>query len=68
MSIQNTAETENRTLGKFIKAKLDISLAEFARCECTPVSTLNDRWRSAAGKVRIMDAAWRFYSNRYGDL
>jgi hypothetical protein len=56
MNIRESAKTETRTLGKYIKAKLCIRLSEFARLEETSVSTLNDRWKSPNGKIRIMQA------------
>jgi DNA-binding transcriptional regulator YiaG len=66
--IRETAKSEPRTLAKYIRGKLGVSLTEFARIEQTPVSTLNDRWISPTGKVRIMDAAYRVYVHRFGDL
>jgi hypothetical protein len=68
MNIRELAKTEQRTLGKYIKAKLGIRLTQFAELEETPVSTLNDRWKSPTGRVRIMDAALRVCLDRFGGI
>ena len=61
-------ERKSRHLSTYIRAKLGISLADYARTEGVPVSTLHDRWNSADGRVRIENAVFRFYVERFEDL
>lgn len=68
MSIREQAKTESRTLARYIKGKLGIPLSEFSKLESTSASTLNDRWHSPEGKIRIMDAAFRMFIRRNKDL
>lgn len=68
MDIREAAKSEARTLGEYIQAKLGHSLASFSRSEGIPVSTLNDRWRSSEGKIRVMDTVFRAYVKRFDQL
>lgn len=68
MNIRETAKLETRTIGVFIKDKLGCSKADFARAEDIPVSTLNDRWKSDDGRVRVMDTVFRVYIERFKHL
>jgi hypothetical protein len=68
MDIRKQAENETRTLGKYLRAKIGVSIQDFSKAESVPVSTLNDRWKSKTGKIRVMDAVLRHYINRFNAL
>lgn len=65
MDARTNAKREIRTLGKYVKAKLNVSLARFSDDEGICVSTLNDQWNSERQRVRVMDAVFRYYVNRF---
>lgn len=66
--MRKVSEKESRTLAKYIKAKLGIKLSEFSELEDTPVSTLNDRWKSPSGKIRMIESVFNRYVRMFDDL
>lgn len=68
MSIREVAKQEERTLAKYVKAKLRCSLKAFCDSEGVPVSTMQDRWRSDDGRARVIDMVFRFYVDRFSEL
>jgi hypothetical protein len=68
MDIRQSAKTETRTLGKYVKAKLGISLKDFCAAESVHPRTLYDRWETTEGKVKVMDTVFRFYVAKFDDL
>ena len=56
------------SLSIYIKAKLDISIKEYAGLEGIAVRTLRDRWGTIKGKLSIRDAVFRRYVERFEEL
>ena len=56
------------SLSIYIKAKLDISIKEYASLEGIAVRTLRDRWGTIKGESSIRDAVFRRYVKRFEEL
>jgi len=54
-------QQEERTLSKYIKCKLSITLALFAEAQNTHKNTLYERWKTERGRRHIENAAFRMY-------
>jgi len=67
-NIREQATQETRTLAKYVKGKLGCTLAEFCRVEDLSRSTMDDRWNSPDGKIRVMDMVLRVYITRFEGL
>lgn len=68
MNTQKPKQKEDRSLSYFVKAKIGISLSDFAKEEEEKENTLYARWNSPTGKSRVMDSVFRAYVRRYDDL
>jgi hypothetical protein len=68
MNKKDIAQSEDRGLSSYIKAKLGMSAAEFCRQQGIAYETLRDRWTSQDGRVRVMHNVHSIYIDRFHSL